>query len=141
MAWKNWEQFDPMVRAVVDQTPAKRSKYHAQPTTVDGIRFDSKKEATRYAELKLMEKAGQIRALTLQPEFQLTVPALHRIPNPEGELVFCGVGVYRADFGYEERQGRRWVPVTEDVKGVRTSVYRLKKRMVEKSYGIEIREV
>lgn len=118
-----------------------KSKYHAQKTTVDGIVFASKKEAKRYGELKLLARAGQIRNLQLQPEWPLHVPALHRMPNAANEMITSGVGVYRADFGYDERVGESWRRVVEDVKGFKTPVYRLKKRMIEKTYGIEIREI
>lgn len=115
-------------------------KYGAKPTTIDGIRFASKKEAKRFGELKLLLLAGEIRELQLQPEFPLQVPALHRMSYPNGELVLAGVGCYRADFSYEERTGRTWQSVVEDVKGMKTPVYRLKKKMVEAAYGIAIRE-
>jgi Protein of unknown function (DUF1064) len=115
-------------------SPRTPSKYRAVPTQLDGIRFDSKKEARRYAELRLLEQAGEIHALERQPVFPLFT-AHHR----GGEL--RQVGVYRADFRY--RQGPRGVLVVEDVKSkpTRTAVYRLKKRMVEAAYGITVTEV
>src|SRR3990167_9782276 len=93
-----------------------RSKYGAQPTEVDGIRFASKKEAHRYAELKLLEKAGEIRDLELQPRFPLEV---------QGAVI----AEYRGDFRYQERSYEGtcrgcWRTRVEDVKGVRTPVYR-----------------
>lgn len=113
-------------------------KYHAQPTVVDGIRFASKKEAMRYGELKLLDKAGEIRKLELQPSFPL-----HMWRPDHSDL--RQVAVYRGDFSYEARQsdgdGNGWLPIVEDVKGMRTPIYRLKKKMVEAEYGIEIREV
>ena len=113
---------------------AKRAhKYGAVATVVDGVRFASKAEARRYAELKLLEQAGEIRELELQPRFPLFVPVKGRA------TLHQQVGAYVADFRY--RQGPRGVLVVEDVKGVKTAVYRLKKRMVETTYGIEIREV
>lgn len=133
-----------------------RSKYGAVRTTVDGVVFHSKREAARYQELRLLEKAGEIRNLELQPVYSLHVPALWRMPNKDAEFVMHGVGEWRGDFRYEERmtehiltrrectwpgQVVEWKPVTEDAKGVKTPVYRLKKRMVEGIYGIKIREV
>lgn len=104
----------------------------AQPVWLDGIRFASKKEARRYLELKILERSGAITALELQPSYPLEVM------NPEnGEMTT--VGAYRADFRYRERQTGR--QVVEDVKGMRTVVYRLKKRLVEALYGIQILEV
>lgn len=109
-----------------------RSKYHAKPTIVDGIRFASKAEARRYQELKMLEKAGRIRNLKLQPKFPLVFSASRRVVN---------VGSYIADFWYLEVDGGVERPVLEDVKGVKTPVYRLKKKMVEAIYGITITEV
>lgn len=99
------------------------NKYGAKKTVVDGITFASKAEARRYGELKLLEKAGEIRHLELQPKFDLTV---------NGEKI----GRYVADFRY--REGTE--SVVEDVKGFKTPVYRLKKALVKALYGIEIRE-
>lgn len=109
------------------------SKYHAKPTTVDNIRFASMKEARRYQELKLLEKAGEIRLLTLQPVFPLRVNAI------EAPVSFI-VGKYAADFQYEEPRDGRWRLVIEDVKGFKTPLYRWKRKHVEAQYGIEIRE-
>lgn len=110
-----------------------RRKYANVPTTLDGQRFDSQREARRYGELRLLEKAGQIRALTLQPSFPLWASAAR------GELV--EVARYVADFQYDERDGQGWRLVVEDAKGVRTTVYKLKRRWFEAQYGITIREV
>ncbi len=101
------------------------NKYRAIPTTVDGIRFHSKKEARRYTELKLLERAGKIRQLLLQPEFPCHVPG-QEIP----------IGVYRADFSYFDGYHQ----VVEDVKGVKTPLYRWKKKHVQAQYKILIRE-
>ena len=113
------------VRVFVDHkanTP-KRSKYGAVKTTVDGIRFDSKKEAARYGVLKLLLRAGKITNLLRQPEFPITING-----------VKCGK--YVADFSYVEG-GKH---VVEDVKGMKTAVYKLKKRIVEAMYSIRITE-
>lgn len=105
-------------------------KYRAVPTIVDGIRFDSKKEALRYGELKLLEKAGEIRDLRLQPAFEIVINGIK-------------VCTYKADFSYKFKghiDGRH-PAVIEDVKGFKTPVYRLKKKLVEATYGIIITEV
>jgi len=101
------------------------NKYHNRKTIIDGITFDSKKEADRYQYLKLLELAGEIHGLTLQPSYDLIAQGGRK------------VGKYRADFKYNQN-GRL---VVEDVKGVRTAVYRLKKRIVEAVHGIQIMEV
>lgn len=106
----------------------KRRKFGNKPTTIDGRRFDSKKEAKRYCELKLLEASGQIRLLECQPRFAIEIDG-HKITT------------YVADFAYVDTKAGR---VIEDVKGgsaTKTPVYRLKKKLVEAVYGIEIREV
>lgn len=113
----------------------KRNKYHAKAIVVDGERFDSQKEAQRWVELKLLEKAGQIQVLERQREFPLHasryVSGLAIVG--EGHLI----GYYRADFVYW-RGGLR---VIEDVKGVRTAMYNWKKRHLKAEYGIDITEI
>lgn len=109
---------------------ARPSKYRAKPTVVDGIRFASQKEARRYQELKLLEKAGKIYDLELQPAFEL--------------LVYLGlrpIGKYVGDFRYSEIVDGLESRIVEDVKGFKTPLYRWKKKHVEAQYGIQIREV
>ena len=84
--------------AVLEHWP--KSKYGARPVTVDGIRFASTREATRYGELTLLARAGQITDLTLQPEFPLHAPGL----GP-GDAPCELVGKYRADFAYRTADG------------------------------------
>ena len=104
-------------------------KYKAIPTNVDGLRFDSKGEARRFQELQLLEKSGEIKDLRLQPAFDL-----HAHGSPE-----IKVGTYKADFEYiETATGAR---IIEDFKGVKTPMYRWKKKHLLHEYGIEIREV
>jgi dsDNA-binding SOS-regulon protein len=100
-------------------------KYRAVRTTLDGITFHSKKEAARYAQLKMLEKAGKIQGLCLQPEYVLYAG--------DGDTK---LGVYRADFEYAEN-GQH---IVEDVKGFKTPLYRWKKKHVEAQYGIQVRE-
>ena len=99
-------------------------KYNAKKTVVDGITFDSKKEAARYVELKVMEKAGEITHLELQPKFQLQA----KYKNGDGKRV--REVSYIADFQYKQ-DGK---VIVEDVKGVKTEVYKLKKKMFEFIY-------
>lgn len=103
-------------------------KFRNQPVTIDGVRFDSKAEARRYGELKLLQRAGQIAALELQPSF---------------DLVVNGVKVcrYVADFSFVEVNGAR---VVEDVKSPITRknpAYVIKKKLLKACEGIDIREV
>ncbi len=101
------------------------NKFRAVKTVVDGATFASKAEARRYNELRLMERAGDISRLELQPKFPVHI---------NGVLV-C---TYIADFAYFTSSQR----VVEDVKGVKTPVYRLKKKLVEAVYpGVTIVEV
>lgn len=114
----------------------KPSKYRNRQTVVDGIRFDSAKEARRYGELKAAETAGLISDLELQPEFLLEIggrPVLQKSRGyPNGRRV-----KYVADFRYT----RDGIAVIEDVKGMKTPLYKLKKAVVEAIYGIKIQEV
>lgn len=108
----------------------KRHKYRAVATTLDGVRFHSKREAARYAELRLLEKAGEIKELELQPKFPLYV-----CRRQNGELI--QFAIYQADFRY--REGKDGVLIVEDVKGVRTQAFSLKKRAFEAQYGMALR--
>lgn len=108
-------------------------KYGAKPTEVDGIRFASQKEARRYQELLLLQMAGEIHRVELQPRFPLNVR------NPESILPSVCIGAYRGDFSYYEKATHE--RVIEDVKGFKTPLYKWKKKHVEAQYGITIREV
>lgn len=122
------------------------NKYHNTPTMVQlapGVyhRFDSRKEAERYKELLAMLKAGSIRNLRLQPHYSLVEPFL----TPTGEKIRREE--YVADFAFERVTGpdaygqRYWVPVVEDVKGIRTPVYLSKKNRMLEKYGIRVEEI
>lgn len=118
-------------RQVTGERP-RRHKYGAVRTEVDGIKFASKREAARYCELKLLQKAGEIKELELQPKFPIRLIARgHDRPV----VAFT----YVADFRY--REGPRGLLVIEDVKGMRNRMYQLKKKCVELQYDIRIREV
>lgn len=101
------------------------SKYRAIKTEVDGITFDSKREANRYCELKLLEKAGEISHLELQPKFELQ-PAYKK----DGKTVRAIT--YTADFIYHEL-GNNAV-VVEDSKGYQTQQFLLRKKLFEFKY-------
>jgi hypothetical protein len=116
--------------------PVRANKYHARKCTVDGIRFDSRKEARRYEELTILARAGAITSLELQPEFTITVVGLWQEDRRE---VVCGR--FRADFRYVDLVSGE--VVIEDAKSpaTRTTAYRLRKRLVEAIHGVTIREV
>ncbi len=101
-------------------------KYKNKKTMVDGILFDSGKEAARYQELKLLERAGAITQLRRQVKFEL-------IPKCGKERA-CS---YLADFVYTEG-GKT---VVEDVKGAKTKDYIIKRKLMNWRYDIQIREV
>ena len=96
----------------------KNNKYNAQKTTVDGIVFDSKREAARYMELMLLQRAGEISHLELQPKYDCII---------DGKKI-CS---YKADFRYFTKNGN----IVEDVKGYITPMFKLKKKLVEAIYS------
>jgi len=106
------------------------NKYRNKKTTIDGILFDSKKEGNYYTKLKLMQNAGVIWNLELQKKFIL-----------QKGFSFNGKTIreisYYADFVYEDKDGLHVV----DTKGYRTDVYKLKKKLFIRKYGIEIEEI
>lgn len=107
------------------------NKFHAKKTTApDGQKFDSIKEYRRYNELKLMEKAGRISDLKRQVKYEL-LPT-QRKPSGGSEIKVS----YIADFVYW-KNGKT---VVEDCKGMRTSTYILKRKLMLYMYGIEILE-
>lgn len=110
----------------------KKPKYGANKTFYDGIKFDSQREANRYAELKLLEKAGRIENLQLQVTYEL---------QPAFEFLGSRIRAinYVADFVYFDKRTNE--TVVEDVKGMKTPVYKLKKKMFEYRYKMEIKEV
>ena len=109
------------------------NKYGNKKVIVDGHTFDSMKEARRYGELKLMVRAGVIKDLELQPAFEL-------IPTIRTETETLRKTVYKADFRYIDM--KTGGVVVEDVKGYKTDVYKLKKKMLLHKYpDINFREV
>jgi hypothetical protein len=106
----------------------KPSKYRAQKTKVDGITFDSKGEADYYCQLKLLQRAGEVTDIKLQPRYPI-LDASER-----------GKGIdYVADFLVTYADGRQEII---DFKGVKTAVYRMKKKMFHERYpNLTIKEV
>lgn len=103
-------------------------KYHNTKTVLNGIKFDSKLEAERYGQLKMMERAGVIKALELQPSFVL-IPSFRKNGKTWRRIV------YKADFRYILCEDDSYI--IEDVKGstaVITDVFRLKQKLFEYKY-------
>jgi hypothetical protein len=107
-----------------------RSKYGAKKVTVHGITFDSRKEAKRYEELVLLERAGKVSNLETQVKFEL-IPS-QRI---DGKVVERAV-TYKADFVYLEN-GKK---VVEDTKGFKTPEYIIKRKLMLYVHGIQVKE-
>ena len=129
-AWQEWYE-----KRTVKPKP---NKYGATAVHVDGLRFDSMREAARYGELKLLEQAGEITALEVQPAFPLMVADLTTDGPP---WVFHTIGVYHADFQY--RTVVTGQVIVEDVKAkpTRTEAYQRTKKHVQAQYGIVITEI
>lgn len=126
----------------------KTSKYHNNKYTIDGIEFASKKEASRYTELKLLEKAGKIKDLELQKAYEL-IPAQYEESKDvytkgahKGEhkkVLQERAIVYRADFVYFDCETGQ--QVVEDTKGMRTKEYVIKRKLLLWRFGIKIKEI
>lgn len=108
------------------RTEPRRSKFRNVKTVVNGLTFDSKKEAARYQELRLLEKAGEIGPISCQVPYEF---------HYEGKTMFR----YIADFVYADKNLNKII--VEDVKGYRTPTYRLKKKLIEAQWNFEIQEV
>ena len=121
-----------------------RSKYGSRKTVVDGIAFDSKKEASRYRELLLLERAGKIGNLRRQVKYVL-IPAQYENPDSptrsgRGKCLERECS-YVADFVYDVPMEPEPVEIVEDTKGFRTEAYKIKRKMMLFMHGIRIREV
>jgi hypothetical protein len=110
----------------VQEISKSKSKYGNEKVQVNDIEFDSKKEAKRYKELKILLKCGKIGQLARQVEYELNVGGSHSL-------------VYKADFVYIEAGTGE--TIVEDVKGVRTREYKNKKKLMKQVHNIEIREI
>jgi hypothetical protein len=122
-----------------------KNKYQAQKCVIDGKAFDSIKESKRYRELLLLEKAGVIHNLQRQVKYEL-IPAQYRVYKrygKNGRLLKDGKKLlehnctYIADFVYE-MDGNT---IVEDTKGVRTTDYIIKRKLMLYVHGIAIKEV
>lgn len=142
-SWEAYAKAQGLIGSVphsaFDAQPPKRAKYGNQRQQVDGHWFDSRKEAARYQELKLMQQAKQIADLELHPSFPLHVMRLYR----SGPIEITTVGILKTDFRYTVLEGlNRGEIVIEDVKSdwTKTTAYQLRKRIAEAVHGITIVE-
>lgn len=122
-----------------------KNKYHNKTTIIDGISFPSRKEARRYQELLLLQRAGVIRNLQMQVKYVL-IPAQYEEYaryGKKGQRLLDGKRLlekecsYIADFVYEENEKT----IVEDTKGVKTKDYIIKRKLMLYIHGIRIKEV
>lgn len=118
-------------RLLDPSAPVKPSKYRSKKVVLDGETFDSKAECNRYANLKLMQRAGLICDLRRQVKFVLAPSVMIK-----GEKRATPALCYTADFGYTENGE----PVVEDTKGFLTPVYKIKRHLMKSVHGIDIKE-
>ena len=123
----------------------KTNKYKSMKCYLNGIEFDSRKEARRYQELLLLQRAGVIQNLRLQEKFVL-IPSQYESYErygAKGQELKPGQRLvekecsYIADFVYEEN-GKT---VVEDTKGFKTKDYIIKRKLLLWTHGIKIKEV
>lgn len=121
-----------------------KSKYHNEPVTVDGVRFDGKNEMRRFNFLKLMEKAGEISNLRYHVKFEL-IPQITReevVHLKTKDKIVTKVAqsarYYEADFVYLNKKGEE---IVEDFKGQETDLFKFKAALFRYKYGIEIKIV
>src|ERR1700722_16871308 len=107
-----------------------RNKYGAIKTKIGDLTFDSKAEARRYSELKLLEKAGEITNLLWHPSYVFCLPNGIHVKSKAGRIL-----KYIADFSYLDRKNQRHI---EDVKGHQTEASKLKIALTEALYGITV---
>lgn len=119
------------------------NKYRARKTTVDNITFDSKREAMRYIYLRDSMKRGDISDLQMQVKFVL-IPAQYECDRTgrlsgkiRGRLLEREV-TYKADFVYKDANGNE---VVEDVKGIRTTAWVIKRKLMLYVHNIRVVEV
>lgn len=108
------------------------TKYHSRKVTVNGVEFDSHREARRYQDLQMLQRAGEISDLRTQVKYTL-IPAQKK---PSGGVERACT--YTADFVYRDKSGRE---IVEDAKGVKTQQYIIRRKLLLYVHGIEVREV
>lgn len=122
------EVYEKLVGKSID---IKTNKYHNKKVFYDGHWFDSEKEKSFYIKFKLMQNSGEIHGLKLQQKF-LLIEAFILNKKKYRETT------YISDFTYRDKEDKLHII---DVKGMRTEVYKLKKKMMAYKYGIEIEEL
>jgi hypothetical protein len=125
-----------MKPAFLKNFTAGASKYQNKKIEIDGVTFDSKKEAKVYGELKLLKQSGEIKDFTRQQTFEL-IPSQYEIINGKKKCVEKPVQ-YKADFVVEHLDGEKSVV---DVKGMRLPVYVIKRKLMRYLLNINIKEV
>ena len=108
----------------------KKNRFKVSPVeerTLGGVVFASKKEMKRYAELRLLQRAGEVQDLELQPEFRVSIAGQH----------YC---TYTADFAYTEK-GERIVEELKSTGTAKDAAFRLRKKAAELFYGIKVRMI
>lgn len=112
-----------------------KSKYNAKKTVIDGHKFDSMKESRRYEELKILERAGHIKDLELQPKFEL------QASFKKNGKTYRSIN-YIADFQYFSFQENKIIVEDVKSKATKTKVYEIKKKLFEKKYAdLTIKEI
>jgi hypothetical protein len=133
------QKFQALNRAIVAAETTQKSKNRIKVSqkeerTCDGITFASKAEMNRYKELKMLEMAGKIRELQCQPSFVIQEVFIHKTFGKIQKIS------YKADFSYFDVELGH--TVVEDVKGYKTEIYRLKKKLFLAKYPeVDFREV
>lgn len=122
----------------------KSNKYGSRKVVVDGMTFDSKKEARRYQELLLLEKAGEITGLQCQVKYKLLPAQYEKVWKPRKKAFENGKCIeracnYIADFVYTDV--KTGMTVVEDTKGFKTKDYVIKRKLLLFFYGIRIKEI
>ena len=121
----------------------KESKYHNEPITINGVRFDGKGEYRRWCFLKLMERAGEITNLRYHVKYTLfpkgTVD-IRRLPDGREVVLekYEREHWYEADFVYVNKKGEE---IVEDFKGFETDAFKEKKKMMKSLYNIDVKIV
>lgn len=110
----------------------RKNKYNNEKPMVDGIVFDSLKEANRYKELKVLSKQGVIKDLERQVKYVL----IPKQKDANGNCIERECS-YKADFVYK----KNGEVIVEDTKGFRTSDYIIKRKLMLHVYGIRIKEI
>lgn len=126
-----------------------KNKYYSKKVTVDGITFDSKREAKRWCELRLLERAGAITNLQRQVPFELIPAQYHTFARygkrgqriKDGKRCIEKAAMYHADFVYIDTESG--MQIVEDVKSeaTKTKDYILRRKLMLYVHGIIIKEV